>query len=218
MNADDDRPLAPDDPLRALARALTFTDGHLDEPPAEVWAGIEARLASTAGPVRAAAPGARVQPGPARWWRSPQILGAAAALLVFGLVLGLVATLAGGDGAEVVERARLESAATDPALDPVGEASSGQASLVRLADGRYALDVTMTGLPETPDAFLELWLLDERAEGMVSLGPVGGPATRVVLPAGVDPSGFPVVDVSVEPADGVPVHSGRSILRGRLVV
>jgi hypothetical protein len=50
---------------------------------------------------------------------------------------------------------------------------------------------------------------------MVSLGPVRSDG-RYEIPAAVDVSAFPIVDVSIEPADGVPTHSGRSVLRGTL--
>ena len=37
-----------------------------------------------------------------------------------------------------------------------------------------------------------------------------------MLPAQVDVGEFPVVDVSIEPADGDPAHSGDSVVRGTL--
>jgi hypothetical protein len=36
------------------------------------------------------------------------------------------------------------------------------------------------------------------------------------LPADLDLEQFPIVDVSVEPLDGVPTHSGVSVARGEL--
>ena len=36
------------------------------------------------------------------------------------------------------------------------------------------------------------------------------------VPADVDPGEFPIVDVSVEPPDGDPTHSGVSLARGEL--
>ena len=50
---------------------------------------------------------------------------------------------------------------------------------------------------------------------LVSLGPLRSDGFYE-LPAGIDPVSFPIVDVSVEPIDGVPTHSGNSVLRGQL--
>jgi hypothetical protein len=49
----------------------------------------------------------------------------------------------------------------------------------------------------------------------VSLGPLR-PDGSYDLPPGLDPEQFPIVDVSVEPLDGDPAHSGDSRLRGQL--
>ena len=67
------------------------------------------------------------------------------------------------------------------------------------------------------DGYLELWLLDSSATRLVSLGPLRDDGLYDV-PTGVDPGEFPVVDVSVEPVDGDPTHSGQSVLRGQLVL
>jgi hypothetical protein len=37
-----------------------------------------------------------------------------------------------------------------------------------------------------------------------------------VIPAGVGTDVFPIIDLSIEPVDGVPTHSGKSVLRGVL--
>ena len=37
-----------------------------------------------------------------------------------------------------------------------------------------------------------------------------------MVPAGIDPAQFALVDVSREPVDGEPAHSGDSIVRGLL--
>jgi len=97
-------------------------------------------------------------------------------------------------------------------LDPRGQSSHGSAKVIQLDDGSYALDVDVENLPSDADGFFELWVIDPNVEGMVSLGPLRN--GRVELPAGVDPQSFPIVDISIEPVDGVPTHSGDSILRG----
>jgi hypothetical protein len=50
---------------------------------------------------------------------------------------------------------------------------------------------------------------------LVSLGPLR-PDGVYDLPAGLEPEQFPIVDVSLEPIDGDPTHSGDSLLRGQL--
>ena len=47
---------------------------------------------------------------------------------------------------------------------------------------------------------------------MVSLGPLDR-ARGHGVPAGLDPASFSIVDVSLEPFDGDPTHSGDSLLR-----
>ena len=61
-----------------------------------------------------------------------------------------------------------------------------------------------------------MWLLGADGKRLVSLGLLDGTTARFPLPPEVDLSQFPVVDVSLEPADGNPAHSGDSIVRGTL--
>ena len=51
---------------------------------------------------------------------------------------------------------------------------------------------------------------------MVSLGVVQSGDTQWDWPTGIDPNEYSLVDLSIEPDDGDPTHSGRSILRGEL--
>jgi len=60
-------------------------------------------------------------------------------------------------------------------------------------------------------------MIDTDVTRLVSLGPVRADGTYD-LPPGLDPAQFPVVDVSVEPLDGDPTHSGDSVLRGELAL
>ncbi len=96
-------------------------------------------------------------------------------------------------------------------LNDIGD--SGEARLVTV-DGRYHLDIDLdVGDPASIDGYLELWIVNTEIDGMVSLGVVTGDG-RYALPPNLDPADFPIVDVSVEPIDGDPAHSGRSVLRG----
>jgi hypothetical protein len=62
----------------------------------------------------------------------------------------------------------------------------------------------------------EVWLIRSDASGLVSLGLLDGPSGRFTVPSGIDLADYPIVDVSAEPVDGEPAHSGDSIVRGEL--
>ncbi|MFC4696098.1 anti-sigma factor [Geodermatophilus arenarius] len=134
---------------------------------------------------------------------------AAAAALVAGLAIGAGAVALGSrdDAGEPV-------AAT--VLDPLeGSDASGRAEVVERADGTRVLQVELTaGAPE--EGYYEAWLLTESVSGLVPLGVVRAGTEEFELPAGLDLAEYPVVDVSVEPLDGDPAHSGVSIVRGQL--
>ncbi len=140
----------------------------------------------------------------ARSWARPlaMVAGAAAALLV-GVPLFLAVT-GGTDPSQRAELAALEG------FDGSGEAEVAGSELSVRFDGADA--------PE--GSFYELWLLDlegDELEDLVSLGQVEVAADgSFVIPEGIDLGEFDVVDVSVEPDDGNPDHSGVSILRGGL--
>jgi hypothetical protein len=76
------------------------------------------------------------------------------------------------------------------------------------------LTVSARALPEV-DGYYEVWLLDAAADRVLALGPLDADGTaELPVPPGVDPYGYPHVDVSVEADDGDPAHSGVSALRG----
>ncbi|KGM14881.1 hypothetical protein N867_14485, partial [Actinotalea fermentans ATCC 43279 = JCM 9966 = DSM 3133] len=110
----------------------------------------------------------------------------------------------------VVAQAQLEAL---PGWDAVGHAEVEED-----ADGRRVLVLTVdeTGGAGDTDGLREVWLLKEDVSGLVSLGLLDGEEGRFLVPAGVDLTEYPVVDVSREPTDGNPAHSGDSIVRGLL--
>jgi anti-sigma-K factor RskA len=194
------------DELRALAgRVGIGPDERLEpllEPPADLWD----RIAREAG-VTGGGPGGRpeeratVVPIASRRrpsWLLPAIAAAAAAVVVAGVAV------AGDDESEVLASAE---------LDRLGPSGAGSAELVEV-DGSLRLRVDTSDL-DAGDGFLELWVIDTEVQRLVSLGPLR-PDGIYDLPAGLDPRAFPVVDVSVEPIDGDPTHSGDSVLRGQL--
>jgi anti-sigma-K factor RskA len=149
-----------------------------------------------------------------RSWTSrldPRLLGIAAGCLIVGLLGGVIGTRLLTDdaapGAPVVAATRLDGL-------PAAPSASGRANVVQDAQGRTLdLDVRKLG---PADGFYEVWLIDPTVTKMVPIGVLSGTEGRFTLPDGVNLADYPVVDVSVEPLDGNPVHSGKSVLRGTL--
>ncbi len=134
--------------------------------------------------------------------RVPWIVGAVAA--VVALVVGV---------AVFVGRPAKTDVVASVTLDQLGPAGSGTAELID-DGGQYRLKVATADL-DPGEGFLEVWVIDTEVSKLVSLGPAR-PDGTYDLPPGLDPEQFPVVDVSVEPLDGDPNHSGDSVLRGTL--
>ena len=93
--------------------------------------------------------------------------------------------------------------------------AAAQVNVFTATDGR-TVDLRVKGLP-TPrkGEFYELWVLGDQGK-MISLGIVrvdanGSADVRMPLPVSL--RRFPVFDLSLEPGDGDPKHSGHSILR-----
>lgn len=217
----------------ATGRSMTDAD-VLVAPPAAVWDRIRAELAlsvtaetvvaepmvmqtavtqtavtqTAVGPTPAAATLAPVVP--LRRRRTPWLAAAAAAGLIVGGVGG--AWWASGDRAGPAQPAVVAQAALEPLP---GWDASGTALVEKQADGARVLVVTLEGGAQAGD-FREVWLIDRDVQRLVSLGVLEGSGGRFTVPAGLDLTDFAVVDVSQEPFDGVPAHSGDSIVRGIL--
>lgn len=93
--------------------------------------------------------------------------------------------------------------------------ASGSAVVQKTAEGSRIIDVSVA-VPAGEDGFREVWLIDPDTLQLVSLGIVEGESGTFTIPAGLDLTRFSVVDISEEPFDGDPTHSGDSIVRGQL--
>ncbi len=82
-------------------------------------------------------------------------------------------------------------------------------------DGTFAVRVKVDA-DAAPDTFREVWLITADASALVSLGVMDGEEQTFAVPADVDLRDYVLVDVSQEPVDGDPTHSGDSIVRGEL--
>ncbi|WP_258725708.1 anti-sigma factor [Cellulomonas sp. NS3] len=136
-----------------------------------------------------------------------------AAAAAAGLVVGGVGGAVWMDRVRAGERAAVVA---EVALDALpGWSASGDAFVEQTSDGARTLVVTLDGDVDD-SAFREVWLIDRDVTKLVSLGVLEGTDGRFSIPAGLDLAEFPVVDVSEEPFDGNPAHSGDSIIRGVL--
>ena len=201
----------------ALAVPQLAAPGAAVPPPPGVWAGVAAATGVTTAPRPEAVDAVRPTPtavppepvAPLRARRSRLLLAAAASLVVgVGIGAGAVALGTGDDDGQTVAAA---------ALDPLADNdATGEARVVERPDGSRVLEVDLSAA-DPDDGFYEVWLIDEAVERMYSLGVVqGGGEVTLEVPPGVDLTQFPVVDVSVEPLDGDPRHSGVSVARGVL--
>ncbi|MDH3293416.1 MAG: anti-sigma factor [Acidimicrobiia bacterium] len=206
-----------EDEFRRLASEITDADRERLILPSTLWPTIAEAMSPADSPtVRSA----RTAPG--RWVGLTRTnLALAAAVLVAVIGAAGLADRAGVFGADVgqpLAQASIGNTGLEVAFD-----GSGHAAL-RTSDSRFEMELQLPPLPAQYGAYYELWMIDPDLDGMVSLGPVvvnDGEDARhtrtIVIPDTVDYRRYPVVDLSVEPIDGDPTHSGRSILRGSLV-
>ncbi len=192
-----DAALLPSTPDRALdvasretATAAPIT--HLSEYPSRSAASTAGGRGSTSG-------------------RRPSRTGLVVAASVIGALLGVGATL-GWQALDEGSPAVLASTTLAPLPEKVG---TGTAE-VRSAGGRRELDLSLDAAAPA-EGFLQVWLLSSSDdERMVLLGVLEGGSGSFVLPPGVQLEDYPVVDVSIEPYDGDPLHSRNSLVQGTL--
>ncbi|OMH23267.1 hypothetical protein BKD30_13000 [Tersicoccus phoenicis] len=216
--------------LRALVGAVRWTGPEPDAPGEGVWDRIRSRMDETppspahtspsrSGAVAAGRPEQRSDRGPggrgdadrgpgrrrrrpgARTWSF--LAGAVVAALV---ILAVVWGVGARNGETVVATARLAPLST--------QATSGTAELQRAADGSTDLRVRISA--DQVRGYTEVWLIARDGKRMVSLGTLQGRSGQLPVPTNLNVRDFSTVDISDEPYDGIPTHSGDSILRGSL--
>ncbi|RYB93417.1 anti-sigma factor [Nocardioides oleivorans] len=138
---------------------------------------------------------------------------AAAVALVVGLGLGRLTLDDPAPSPDPRDPATVVAAADLTALD--SEQSRGVAEVVRDADA-VTLRVEARDLGEE-DGFHEVWLINLDGNRMVALGVLGdGESGEFRVPGDLVDEGYRIVDISIEPDDGDPTHSGVSLARGEL--
>jgi hypothetical protein len=204
--------------LASLQRAATvgrstLGAGELMEPAPRVWAriadelGLEqpaAEAAAEPAPEPAPREVAELQPRRIRWI---PIAAVAASIAV-------VAAVGVGIWQWAIPRSTIVATATLDAF-PDWPDATGNAVVRELGDGERVVRVTLDAA-DVGDRFTEVWLISSDATRLVSLGTLSGSSGTLPIPSGVDLSVYDLLDVSAEPYDGDPAHSGDSILRGQL--
>jgi hypothetical protein len=140
----------------------------------------------------------------ATWWQRPGtwLVAAAAAVLL----------VAGGT---VFSLNRTPAPVAQAELTPLAQFSAtGSAKVVRAADGSRTLEVKLS--KDEAQGYQEVWLIAPDLSRLVSLGVMNSDTGTFEVPAGLELTEFPIVDVSDEPVDGNPAHSSVSIVRGTL--
>lgn len=198
--------------IEALLAELNTDDLEPVALPDGLWAGIERQIIDVPDAPIATVVNIENRRRSASTW----VMAAAAAVAL--VIAGTLVVVGGGTDEPVLSAAELTF---DPAaFDPRGADASAQARLLN-RDGTYEIQLSNTQFPELGEDDLELWLIQPDAAGApVDVAPVSlidpeGDGTYQV-PAGLDPTTHFIVDISIEPRDGVEAHSGQSILRGAL--
>lgn len=206
------------DRLEALLDVRRLAVGEpLVAPPERVRARVLAQVRGTDGPTEDPIP-LQVADAPHDELRARRRIpvwaaGLAAGIaLVAGLGLGRLTT--GDDPSPTPEASGAVVAAADlTALD--SSAARGVASAVR-QDDTLTLRVQARELGDE-DGFHEVWLINVDGSRMVALGVLAdGDTGEFQVPRGLLDEGYRIVDISVEPEDGDPTHSGVSLARGEL--
>lgn len=172
--------------------------GELESPPEEVWSGIreELGLRDTEAPTRA------------HRGRTRLLVALAAGVALVLAVVGVWSFVRPAPEPVPLAAAVLDAFPGHP--DAIGEAV-----VLQDADGSREIRVTLDS-SQPGDGFREVWLITADASALVSLGVLEGDEATLPVPDDIDLHDYVLVDVSLEPSDGDPGHSGDSIVRGEL--
>ena len=196
----------------------TLVSGRLETPGPRVWSRVREQLGLAGDAVdgldtveRPAGESVDLEPPIVladRRRRMPMTLIAAAAAVM--LAVGGVATW---QFLRPADAAVLATATLDPF--PNWPGASGTATLEKEPDGARIVRVSID-TRKSDDGYREVWLMTADATSLISLGTVRGRDGAFTVPDGVDLARYDIVDISAEPLDGNPAHSGDSIVRGPL--
>ena len=184
-------------------------------PPERVWHAIRDEVGMSAPTPQ---PGRRRRPPVDPRSRGTPV-GVAAPVLATAWVLAaslvVVAGVAVGGWAIGQRTAVVRGGRGIPRRIPRPPWSRGRRSVGRDA-GRSRMVRVELEADEAPDSYREVWLITKDASALVSLGVLDGTEGTFTVPERSMCREYVLVDVSNEPDDGEPGHSGDSIVRGEL--
>ena len=200
--------LASDAALRDELESLRPIVAELEQLPSSAWQGTDPPPLVLTPPPDYPREATAENAGRRTRWTRPQ-------LAIVGLAV--VAALAAGVGiGTLIDRDEQTPAPAGRSipLRTLGQTAPGAKGEVVVGPGDRA-DLKVSDLPSNGRDFYEVWLLGN--DGLVSLGSFrvgtdGAANVRLALP--VNPKAYQSFDVSLEPDDGNPGHSGDSVLRG----
>ena len=208
--------------LTGVGRSLDVGD-TLTRPAPHVWERVQAELgfrdaadSDLPGPAvsdprqdRTAATVTALTPRTGRPAPSPRWMALAAAVaLIAGLGIGAGWQQFREPDQTVIADAQLEAFPKYPG-------STGKAVIETDSDGNRELVVTVETPGQVQD--LQVWLIEANGKGLRAMGFVNKGRGHWPVPAGMDLSKFPIVDVSDEPLNDLnPAHSGNTVVRGTL--
>lgn len=203
----------------------TIDVGELEKPSSQVWDRIAEELQLSAGVApdevasggtAAAGPDAAPAPiGTRRSRRTPRRPAFFRAQWMIAAAVVLVLGVGAGTWAVVRQLAPAPVAQAALAAFPDHAGASGSAVVDRRGDGEDTVTVTLDA-PNDAGGYREVWLITADATALVSLGVLDGDEGTFPVPSGIDLRQYVLVDISDEPTDGDPTHSGDSIVRGEL--
>jgi anti-sigma factor RsiW len=205
-----------------VALGRSTSDVTLQEPPASVWAGISTAVATTTiAPVVTAPTTSTVIADPSaapdnviplkkRSRRLATIVGVAAGIA--GLIVGAgitVGLMNSSDKGQIVASAPLEGEAVP--------AAHGTATLTYNSAHQPELQISVVNLPAGDKGYYEVWLMNATPVRFVALGILDNKHSGTFpLPANLPAGKYGYIDVSLQPFNGSPLHSGVSVVRGAI--
>jgi hypothetical protein len=187
------------------------------EAEAEAKAEIEPEAEPEPEPEREPEPAAiREQPAKRRRSRLPLLL----ILLVAAVAAGVIALASGGSDEKKAPAEPSSQAAGKPAkasgprvaLTTLPGGPSGTSGTAALASGGKRLLVDVKGLPDPQGGAYQVWLYNSVIDA-VSLVKVPSTSIKLDLRLPAKAHRYQAVDISLEPNDGNPNHSGQSVVR-----
>lgn len=212
----------------ALVARSSVVEGDLEAPPAGVWSRIHGELglsgavaadpASVVPAADAAGRGGVSDAGqPAKRARVRSRRGSSATVWILAASMALVVAIGAGVWiARTLTPTSAVIASAELAAFPDHPDAVGQAEIGDDGEGRRTLTVTLEGDEIADGEYREVWLIREDGQALISLGVLDDTSGTFRVPDGVDLDEYRLVDISFEPVDGDPAHSGDSIVRGEL--